>query len=391
MLLALPRSVAASAAMTVVLCVAACGGGGGAPAQAPPVPAPAPPAPPPPTPAPTALSYPTPVTLALNQSITPLRPRVTGLVDTYSIALPLPAGLSLDRVSGAISGTPTELAATLGYVVTATNSGGSISATLNLAVEQGRTTVDQPDLASSPYQVHPVYAIPTDRPDARLDTDGTIDRSLRSANAWFAGASSGVQRIRFDERLDGAIDVSFFALSREDNYYASMGSSAASAIGNEIRAAPLYEARKIYLVYYDGTNSAVSCGSGQRPGHFSALFMHAAAPGFLPCDTKAYAATATSPANYHEWAAVHEIVHNLGFVHSCAPHSSIVSGHTSDGPSDLMWVRTDASDGRIWASTAVDPGNDDYYGANVPAACPLNLFFSAFLEPTHGTQLPPGF
>ena len=43
----------------------------------------------------------------------------------YAVSPALPAGLSLDATTGIVSGTPTAIAATSGYTVTATNSGGS--------------------------------------------------------------------------------------------------------------------------------------------------------------------------------------------------------------------------------------------------------------------------
>jgi hypothetical protein len=258
-------------------------------------------------------------------------------------------------------------------------------------VEQNRTTLDQPDLATSPYQVHPVYAVPADGVDRRLDMDGTIERSLRAMVAWFEAASSGAQHPRLDQRLDGSVDVAFYRLVGNDSDYSSLGSQAVSAMGAEIRGSPLYDARKVFLIYYEGGNNAF-CGSAQSGGHFSALYVHGTPPVGLPCDTRAFASSPTAPAAYHEWSAAHEIVHNLGFVQDCAPnYNADGRHHTANDPTDLMWSSNPGSTPQPWVPTRVDPGDDDYYGANVRATCPLNLFFSAFLEPTHGTQLPAGF
>lgn len=92
-------------------------------------------------------------------------------------------------------------------------------------------------------------------------------------------------------------------------------------------------------------------------------------------------------AGYWEWAAAHEIVHALGYVDACAPnYEATRPANVGDDPSDLMYAGS-----APWNPTTVDPGQDDYYGANLPVECPRNLFFSAFLEPRDGTELPPNF
>ncbi|MBS1533431.1 MAG: putative Ig domain-containing protein, partial [Bacteroidetes bacterium] len=78
--------------------------------------------------APSALSYTTPNVFTKDSSITPLSPTVSGgTVVQYTVSPGLPAGLSLDSLTGIISGTPTAVTASATYTVTATNSGGSVS------------------------------------------------------------------------------------------------------------------------------------------------------------------------------------------------------------------------------------------------------------------------
>ncbi|MGO9038591.1 MAG: putative Ig domain-containing protein [Steroidobacteraceae bacterium] len=82
--------------------------------------------------APNSLSYPSPTTVTLGTAISPLSPSVTGAVTSYSVTPALPVGLSLDAMTGIISGTPTAVAAQATYTITATNSYGSTMFGLSL-------------------------------------------------------------------------------------------------------------------------------------------------------------------------------------------------------------------------------------------------------------------
>jgi len=62
-----------------------------------------------------------------------------GAVAAYSVSPTLPAGLNLSNTTGIISGTPTVPAPVANYVVTASNSGGSTTATLSITVKDPAT------------------------------------------------------------------------------------------------------------------------------------------------------------------------------------------------------------------------------------------------------------
>lgn len=85
-------------------------------------------------PAPSGLSYNTPNVYEEGVDITPLNPSVTGFVAAYSVSPSLPAGLILDTSTGRIFGTPTLAKPTSTYVVTATNSTGSVSTNVVITV-----------------------------------------------------------------------------------------------------------------------------------------------------------------------------------------------------------------------------------------------------------------
>jgi hypothetical protein len=95
--------------------------------------------------APSALSYTTSTAVfTKGVAITPDSPRSSGgAVTSYSVSPALPAGLVLSASTGIVSGTPTVVAATGSYTVTASDSAGSATATLSITVN------DQPPSALS--------------------------------------------------------------------------------------------------------------------------------------------------------------------------------------------------------------------------------------------------
>jgi hypothetical protein len=85
--------------------------------------------------APSSLSYTSPSSFIKDVAITPLNPTISGgYVSSYAINPSLPTGLSLNVTNGVISGTPTVSSSSVDYTVTATNSGGSTTAIVNIKV-----------------------------------------------------------------------------------------------------------------------------------------------------------------------------------------------------------------------------------------------------------------
>jgi hypothetical protein len=84
---------------------------------------------------PAGLSFSEPIiTATMNQAITADVPAVTGTVSSYSVSPALPQGLSLSATTGVISGTPTAVAAKTSYSVSALNSAGSTSTSIQITV-----------------------------------------------------------------------------------------------------------------------------------------------------------------------------------------------------------------------------------------------------------------
>ncbi|MFM6913427.1 MAG: putative Ig domain-containing protein, partial [Aquirufa sp.] len=78
------------------------------------------------------ISYVSPPVYTVGTAIASLQPTVSGTVTTYSISPILPAGLSLNTSTGAITGTPSAAVSATTYTVTATNAYGSGTATLTI-------------------------------------------------------------------------------------------------------------------------------------------------------------------------------------------------------------------------------------------------------------------
>ena len=86
--------------------------------------------------APSALTYsPSTFTLTKGAAMTTVTPTGSGgTITGWSVSPALPAGLSLDSSTGAISGTPTAVTSSAVYTVTATNTGGSTTANVTIVV-----------------------------------------------------------------------------------------------------------------------------------------------------------------------------------------------------------------------------------------------------------------
>ncbi len=94
------------------------------------------------TPGPVAVAPPQALVYATNPAVYTLGQTIPANTAThggdavtgYSVAPALPAGLALNPTTGSIAGTPTAITATATYTITATNSGGSTTASLSITV-----------------------------------------------------------------------------------------------------------------------------------------------------------------------------------------------------------------------------------------------------------------
>lgn len=228
-----------------------------------------------------------------------------------------------------------------------------------------RAATDRPDDRSS-VQVHFLYVVPRDGVDRALDTGSVISASVNSWQAWLRRQTGG--RELYVDTSQGELDVSFFRLATDDAVVAGRGPFVREQIEEEIFAAGFNSPTKTYAVYYDGTSTWSCGGADPQPtfrGSVAAMYLRGAPTGAPPCASNPLGVT---PPGYFEFGMLHELMHNLGFVPSCAPHVTQVD-HVSDSPFDLMWGG-DAPWG-VGAPEAMrlDVGHDDYYGHG-RADCP---------------------
>jgi len=87
--------------------------------------------------APEGLSYSSPAAVYTRDFVIQANtPAVTGTVSTWSVSPALPAGLTLNTATGVITGTPTVNQAAADYLITASNSGGAVTATVSISINE---------------------------------------------------------------------------------------------------------------------------------------------------------------------------------------------------------------------------------------------------------------
>ena len=207
--------------------------------------------------------------------------------------------------------------------------------------------MDRPDDVSGP-QIHAIYVLPSDGADLASDTNGGIAQDTSNWNDWLETQTGG-RSLRIDT-YQGQPDVSFVRLAETGAVANANGGTALTAIvTNEVRAAGFVDPNKRYAVYYGGPAATDVGGNGGPIGGSGYGVLHGINPlsaragsGFLP-------------------GMLHEIIHSLGFVPSCARHEN--GGHVTDDPHDIMFT------GAGSAPLVLDAAHDDYYGAHIPG-CP---------------------
>jgi hypothetical protein len=225
-----------------------------------------------------------------------------------------------------------------------------------------RAIVDRPDDRTGP-QVHIVYAVPSDGTDNGLDTDGTLVDSVAVWEQWFLD-QTGDRVLRLDT-FGGNADVTFLSLPYTTQQISNAAPNELGLFRTALASAGLNSPTKLYGVYYEGASGVLpNCGRGGSL--LGVVYLQRTAA--VNCTPLPFRHPGESAA-YREFIAVHELLHALGMVPTCAPHWTN-DNHVSE-TNDVM------TGGIIGNSQLLDVGRDDYFRAHVPEC--TDLADSAYL------------
>lgn len=240
-----------------------------------------------------------------------------------------------------------------------------------------RKTQDQPD-DTSDYQVHIIYAMSSEETDRHLDTNGKIATSVSAWQNWLCQQTNG-KYLRLDTNK-GELDLTFVKVGKN---------LPSSELVAELKSSGFDNPQKVYAVYYEGLNNR-GCGLGGNKYAARYLQGEGADVVGLHCDLIPLAIDSSKP-DAGDILMLHEILHALGFMQTCAPHSTN-QHHVSNNPYDILYQSGEIPDAprpeSIGEKTVLDPNHTDYYEANIPN-CP-DLSRSAFLV-GGGNELPTPF
>ena len=78
----------------------------------------------------------------------------------------------------------------------------------------GRFFKDQPDV-NNDYQIHFIYFLAKKTKDQERDINGWIEKEVKKIDDLFFKMTGNKQRLKFDYRKDGKLDISFARMDRQ--------------------------------------------------------------------------------------------------------------------------------------------------------------------------------
>lgn len=258
-----------------------------------------------------------------------------------------------------------------------------------------RATEDRPDFESG-EQVHVIYLVPRDATDDHLDTDGTLECSLRAQNEWLARESNGLEW-RFDTFLmETTTDGRRQTIAVPDITFVSSPQPAsnlddAGGVSAELRARGFDDPDKRYLTYVESGGGGGTCGDAYYPfpkidspwsGQYAQVYIDA----HTGCGTDQFGVPGAG--SLSDSVAQQELMHNDGMTPIGAPHSCLNGSppgfaHVCTVAIPIMSLDPERFDimypfaGVPLSQKKLDIGHDDYYRHSLPY---LDIEDSPFLR-----------
>lgn len=247
-----------------------------------------------------------------------------------------------------------------------------------------RATADRPDFEAGP-QVHVIYLVPGDAADDRLDTNGTLECSLRAQNEWFAEQTNGLEW-RFDtflmettsggrSRTVAVPDITFISSPQP-----AANLDNAGGVSAELAARGFDDPDKRYLTYVESGAGGGACGDAYYPfpeihapwsGQYAQVYIDAS----TGCGTNQFGVPGAG--SLSESVAQQELMHNDGMTPIGAPHSCLNGSppgfaHVCTVAIPIMSLDPERFDimypfaGVPLSQKRLDIGHDDYYRHGLP-------------------------
>jgi hypothetical protein len=196
---------------------------------------------------PTDLDYSSPNVLFKGVVLTPITPSNSGgAITSYSISPALPAGISINSTTGAITGRPTAASSQTNYTITGSNSGGTVTKIISILVNDNAPTdlsYTTPNIFGVNVVITPLtpmvyggvvtnYTIEPELP-VGLNFDTTTGIISGTPTQITANATYTVTAINFMGRTSATIDITIGGPATNLSYGGNM-SLARNAIMNPI-------------------------------------------------------------------------------------------------------------------------------------------------------------
>ena len=153
----------------------------------------------------------------------------------------------------------------------------------------GRSFQDQPDV-SDDYQIHFIYLLAKKTKDKERDINGWVEKEVKKIDDLFFKMTGDKQRLKFDYRQDGKLDVSFVRMDRK----ARKGGWNVNYPDYYLQKQGFNNPKKMYFSFSD----ASSGDGGQMGPHHGYLFIKRAG-------------------SQKTKIGIHELLHGLGFAMPC--------------------------------------------------------------------------